>query len=103
MQDTKECRLRFEKILSESEEGRARMERADDGQARQILRNQGIDPHAGAPDDREGRADDNDNANVAPPNPDDASPDVDEERPNRQRAASGEGVDADRGDSQQAS
>ena len=91
---TKECRLRFEAILSQSEEGRARMDRADERQAREILRHQGIDPHVGAPDDREGAGDDNDDASVAPPNPDDAPPDADEERPTRKSAASTEGDDA---------
>ena len=78
------------------------MERADDRQAREILRHQGIDPHGGAPDDREGGGDDNDDANETPPMapPSDAPPDADEERPTRKRAASGEGDDADRGDEQ---
>ena len=37
MQHTKECRLRFENILSETKKGRTRMERADEKQAREIL------------------------------------------------------------------
>ena len=41
------------------------MERADERQAREILRHQGIDPHAGAPDDQQGGGNDDDDANAA--------------------------------------
>ena len=46
MQHTKECRLRFEGTLEGTEEGRKRMERADERLAHDILRHQGIDPYA---------------------------------------------------------
>ena len=62
MQHTKKCRLIFETILLKTEKGRARMERANERQAREILRHQGIDPHAGAPADQEGRGKDDDDA-----------------------------------------
>ena len=52
---TPECRLRFEAILSGSEEGRQRLARADERIAHEILRKQGIDPYAeGTDKDQEG-------------------------------------------------
>ena len=84
------------------------MERANERQAREILRHQGIDPHAGAPADQEGRGKDDDDANAAPRNPEDVLTDAEGEQPNgerstRKRAASGEGDDANQGYSQPAS
>ena len=43
---TAECRLRFEKLLTESDEGKKRLDRADDRIAHEILRRQGVDPHS---------------------------------------------------------
>jgi hypothetical protein len=58
MPHTKECRQRFEGILAGTEEGRRRMERADERLAHDILRHQGIDPYAPPDaDDQQGGGD----------------------------------------------